>query len=124
MLASPADHGRRSAQEKSLLASTVRISKSIVSMQTGKETGPKSSTQKQPHGFDTDFYRAFGSLAEKVADYEALLRDLSSRVCEEDATVIKTLLDKVCTRYYSLHSFAFNLTKGCRLGLWRFAGYC
>lgn len=97
MLASPADHGRRSAQGKSLLASTVRILKSTVSMQMERETGPKSSTQRKSHDVYTDFYRAFGSLAEKVADYEALLRDLSSRVSEEDAIVIKTLLDKVCS---------------------------
>jgi hypothetical protein len=39
--------------------------------------------------------RAFGSLAEKVADYEALLKDLCTRVGEDDANAIKALLEKV-----------------------------
>jgi dihydroneopterin aldolase len=30
-----------------------------------------------------------------VADYESLLRDLAERVGEEDASLIKTLLEKV-----------------------------
>ena len=68
--------------------------------------------------FYTYFDRAFGSLAEKFADYEAVLKDLSSRVCEEDATMIKTLLDKVRSRYDSSHLFASNLPAGCRLRLW------
>lgn len=38
--------------------------------------------------------KAFGSLAEKVADYEAVLKDLSTRVGEEDANLIKALLEK------------------------------
>ena len=44
----------------------------------------------------TDSCRAFGSLSEKVADYEAMLRDLSIRVGLEDAHSIKVLLAKVC----------------------------
>jgi Fungal specific transcription factor domain len=54
--------------------------------------------------------RAFGSLAEKVADYEALLKDLCTRVGEEDANAIKALLEKVrvvltwpCVHFLTLH---------------------
>lgn len=39
--------------------------------------------------------RQFGSLSEKVQEYEALLRDLSSRVGDEDAENIKRALEKV-----------------------------
>lgn len=34
-------------------------------------------------------------MAEKVADYERLLKDLMSRVPDEEAKLIKTSLDKV-----------------------------
>jgi dihydroneopterin aldolase len=33
-----------------------------------------------------------------VADYESLLKDLAGRVGEEDASLIKTLLEKVLGR--------------------------
>jgi hypothetical protein len=55
--------------------------------------------------------RAFGSLAEKVADYEVLLRELSSRVGEDDADLIRGLLEKVpvaCT--VSLTHISINAT--------------
>lgn len=40
-------------------------------------------------------YRQFGSLTEKVADYERLLRDLMSRASLDDADMIKSMLDRV-----------------------------
>ena len=40
-------------------------------------------------------YRQFGSMAEKVADFEMLLKDVSLRVGEEDAATIRTLLEQV-----------------------------
>lgn len=46
--------------------------------------------------------RQFGSMAEKVADYEKLLRDLQARASDEDAKTIKATLDRVC-RLRSLH---------------------
>ena len=37
-------------------------------------------------------------MAEKVADFEKLLKDLSSRVSEEDAVQIRALLEQVRAR--------------------------
>jgi hypothetical protein len=39
--------------------------------------------------------RQFGSMTEKVADYEKLLRDLATRVSNADAQMIKVALEKV-----------------------------
>ena len=38
--------------------------------------------------------KQFGSMTEKVADYEKLLKDLRDRVSDEDANLIKAILDK------------------------------
>lgn len=106
MLVSHADHGRQSALEKSLLASIVKILKSFASMQTEKEIELRSMPRGLTQRLRADLIRAFGSLAEKVADYEAVLKDLSSRVSEEDANLIKTLLEKVLQKG---SSFKFDL---------------
>jgi hypothetical protein len=55
--------------------------------------------------FGADSIRAFGSLAEKVADYEAVLKDISLRVGEEDANLIRALLEKVTVWSDSLTVF-------------------
>ena len=39
--------------------------------------------------------RQFGTMADKLADYEKLLRDLNQRVSESDAQLIKAVLEKV-----------------------------
>ena len=39
--------------------------------------------------------RQFGSMTEKVADYEKLLKDLASRVGDTDAQLIRTALERV-----------------------------
>ncbi|KAK5954040.1 hypothetical protein OHC33_004611 [Knufia fluminis] len=41
-----------------------------------------------------DPYRQFGSLQDKVADYEKILRGLSGRVSESDADLIRTTLER------------------------------
>ena len=41
-------------------------------------------------------------MAEKVADFEKLLKDLSLRVGDEDAAQIRALLEKVRVRLRSL----------------------
>lgn len=43
----------------------------------------------------TDITRQFGSMQDKVADYEKILRDLQSRVSAADAELIRTTLDRV-----------------------------
>ena len=41
-------------------------------------------------------FRQFGSMTEKVADYEKILRELLGRVSEDDARLIKSTLERVC----------------------------
>ncbi len=90
-------------------------------MRMEKEIEPRSKVEvlaQQVVG--ADCFRAFGSLAEKVADYEALLRELSLRVSEEDAHRIKTLLEKVSRKTPLLLSVGAtsNLPSGCRGWQW------
>jgi len=41
--------------------------------------------------------RQFGSMSEKVQDYEILLRELMDRVEDDDIELIKRALEKVCS---------------------------
>ena len=51
-------------------------------------------------------------MAEKVGDFEKLLKDLSSRVGEEDAAQIRALLEQVRTRIGPTLDFNINV---CRM---------
>lgn len=79
-------------------------------MQTASETEPKSIYSPWCGlGSQLTTRRQFGSMAEKVADFEKLLRDLSVRVGEDDAAQIRALLEQVRARltlalYFSLRS--------------------
>ena len=42
--------------------------------------------------------RQFGTMAEKLADYEKLLKDLMTRVDDDDAKLIRASLEKVGSR--------------------------
>ncbi|EXJ55022.1 uncharacterized protein A1O5_12761 [Cladophialophora psammophila CBS 110553] len=54
--------------------------------------------------------RQFGSLTEKVADYEKLLRELISRVDEADARLIRASLEKVGTTISHIPCRSYMLT--------------
>lgn len=43
-----------------------------------------------------DNHRQFGSMTEKVTEYEGLLKELLGRVDDSDAKLIKAALEKVC----------------------------
>jgi hypothetical protein len=43
----------------------------------------------------TDLRRQFGTMTEKVAEYEKLLKDLITRVGDADANLIRASLEKV-----------------------------
>ena len=45
--------------------------------------------------------RQFGTMTEKVADYERLLRDLATRANDHDAQLIRSVLDKVAIPWIS-----------------------
>ena len=97
MPASHVDHERPSVRARSHLANTVWTSTQPVVMRMEREIAPRSESYlKWSRCPLTDGSRAFGSLHEKIADYEAMLRDLSIRVGTEDANSIKALLEKVC----------------------------
>lgn len=53
-------------------------------------------------------------MAEKVADFEKLLKDLSSRVDEEDAAQIRALLEQVRTRIRPTLEFNVNVCRICQ----------
>lgn len=99
------DTERPNAAARGLSAGIVRTSKSLVIMLMGSVTGPRSRSPIQAHARkkkkkkkekNSDSPdRQFGSMTEKVADYEKFLRDLMNRVSEEDAAAIRALLEKV-----------------------------
>jgi hypothetical protein len=88
--------GRQSAAVRDLCVGIVRISKSHASTQMASETGSRSEMirpwWKRPM---LTVPRQFGTLTEKVTDYEILLKELINRVNEADARLIRTALDKV-----------------------------
>ena len=53
-------------------------------------------------------------MAEKVADFEKLLKDLSSRVGEEDAAQIRALLEQVRTQIKPTLDFNINACRMCQ----------
>jgi hypothetical protein len=53
-------------------------------------------------------------MAEKVSDFERLLKDLSSRVGEEDATQIRALLEQVRARIGPTLDFNVNVCRMCQ----------
>jgi hypothetical protein len=75
-------------------------------MRTASETEPKSIYNLHG-GWDPQLTtrRQFGSMAEKVADFEKLLKDLSLRVGEEDAAQIRALLEQVRARLEPAFNF-------------------
>jgi hypothetical protein len=99
MPVSHAGSERQNAAASGQSAPIVRISKSPASMQTGSGTELKSM-DLCGGAWDSRLIagRQFGSMAEKVADFEKLLKDLSMRVSEEDATQIRLLLEQVSAR--------------------------
>jgi hypothetical protein len=53
-------------------------------------------------------------MAEKVAGFEKLLKDLSSRVGEDDAAQIRALLEQVRTRIRPTLDFNTNFCRMCQ----------
>jgi len=53
-------------------------------------------------------------MAEKVSDFEKLLKDLSSRVGEEDATQIRALLEQVRARIGPTLDCNVNVCRMCQ----------
>jgi hypothetical protein len=90
---------RQNAVASGPSAPTVRISKSPAFMPTASETEQRSTYYNTSNGdLQLTTLRQFGSMAEKVADFEKLLKDLSMRVGDEDAARIRALLEQVRTR--------------------------
>ena len=96
MRASHADTARRNARVRDRRADTARISRSVVTMRMVSVIGSRSEpTIPVRRNADLLAHRQFGSMTEKVADYEKLLRNLSLRATENDAKLIKASLEKV-----------------------------
>ena len=67
----------------------------------GKRDRVKKCVPHGPQSKDkyTDGSRQFGTMAEKVADYEKLLKELSLRVNDGDAELIRVTLERVSILY-------------------------
>ena len=95
MHASHAAIARPNAVGRGQHADTVRTSRSAATMQTASETESRSELLT-PHSENIlNISRQFGTMAEKVADYEKLLKELSLRVNEPDAELIRVTLERV-----------------------------
>jgi hypothetical protein len=113
MPVSHADSERQNAAASGQSAPIARISKSPAFMRTASETEPKSMDFCSG-AWDVRLIagRQFGSMAEKVADFEKLLKYLSLRVGEEDAAQIRLLLEQVSTRF-GRHLPSLTIFTGC-----------
>ena len=95
MLANHADSARQSVVENGRSANTARTLRSSASTQMARELGPRSTQTHVRVRLELTHDRQFGSMAEKMADFERLLKDLMLRVDDEDAANIKGLLEQV-----------------------------
>lgn len=78
---------------------TVKTSRSNVTMPMGRETGSRSLSHPDLHArHPANCGRQFGSMTEKVADYEKLLRELMNRASLDDTVLIKSVLERVSYR--------------------------
>ena len=94
----PANHAgiaRPNAAARGQHADTARTSRSTATMQMASETGSRSKLSVTLRDRPTNCSRQFGTMAEKVADYEKLLKELSLRVNEPDAELIRATLERV-----------------------------
>lgn len=97
MLANLVAIEKQNAAVRDQHAATVRISRYNATMPTENEIASRSRFPfTHPTWFSKlNLCRQFGSMAEKVADYERILRDLQTRVSEDDASLIRNSLDRV-----------------------------
>lgn len=98
-LASLAGIAKLNAAEKGQYANTARISRSIAFMRMGNETGLRSKSymgtnSRRMFGLGLLRGREIRQMAEKLEEYERLLRDLSFRACDVDQSLIHQVLQK------------------------------
>jgi hypothetical protein len=100
---------RQNAVASGQAARTVKISRLPASMQTASGTEPKSMDfHSMAWGLQLTTDRQFGSMAEKVAGFEKLLRHLALRVGAEDAAQIRALLEQVRPRLTPALLFSYD----------------
>jgi hypothetical protein len=95
--ASHADTERQNARASDHSVAIARTSKSLATtlMANGIESRSRPNSRDQVVPIRLTCCRQFGTMTEKVSDYEKLLRDLATRVSEADASLIKSVLEKV-----------------------------
>lgn len=95
----PVNHAvteRQNVVAKGLPVGIAKISRFSVTMPTVRETVSRSgSIPRLASTSSTDLNRQFGSMTEKVADYEKLLRELMNRASLDDTVLIKSVLERV-----------------------------
>ena len=88
--------GKQNVAESGRFVGIARISILHVPTQMANETGPKSETIH--HSAESPILtrnRQFGTMTDKLTDYEKLLKDLMGRVGDADAKLIRASLEKV-----------------------------
>ena len=97
MPVSPVDTERQNAAASAPYVDIAQTSRLLVSTQMGNGTESRSELRKfrNPMEHTLTGHRQFGTMTEKLADYEKLLKDLLSRVGDEDASLIRASLEKV-----------------------------
>lgn len=94
----PANHvdiGRPNVAANDPSADIVKTSRSHAIMLMESEIESRSMHISCLSKTQTDITRQFGSMQDKVSDYEKILRDLQGRVSDADADLIRTTLDQV-----------------------------
>lgn len=106
MLANHVDTAKQNAVVKDLPAVTVKTSRYSATMPMVRGIALRSTPIhiSRPHLHSLTPIRQFGSMAEKVSDYERILRDLQTRVSEDDANLIRNSLDRVHTFSLAPHN--------------------
>lgn len=103
MLVSHVAIERQSVVGRDQCAATVWTLRYSATTQMENGTGSRSELQLHTNSFcrhlHTNPIRQFGSMTEKVADYEKILRDLTTRVSDEDASLIRNTLERVCVEF-------------------------
>lgn len=93
---SRADTGRQSAVASAPYVDIAQTSRLSAFTLMVNETEPRSEFRIRETTEDIlTSNRQFGTMTEKVADYEKLLKDLMSRVGDADAGLIRASLEKV-----------------------------
>lgn len=111
MLASRVGTGKQNAVANVQRADTAKTSRFNATTPTANEIVSRSKRSHLWPSLPLKFHRQFGSMTEKVADYEKVLRELLGRASEDDAKLIKSTLERVSM--FATIVYSYSLFEGC-----------